>query len=224
MKGILFKPWKVKAIVESSLDREWQTRRLDHLKEINQEPDKWLRATPAPKSVSLNTRYKGLWQFADKDINIKLVKPRHQVGEVVYIKEAWATYLPDQNVRPEVIYKSDGLAIGFEWRSPLFMLEWAARTFIKITGVRPERLQEITEEDVIKEGIRKTIIMGKPRYEVLDPKDKLLKYAPNKEFQCWRLFNEPSQAYSFLWDSINPKYPWASNPWLWVYEFRRVKK
>ncbi len=132
---------------------------------------------------------------------------RYAVGEVVYIKEAWATENKYNHLKPSelpnnatIFYldniKYDPFYIGIK-RSPLFLQERFACDFIRITDVRPERLQDITEEDAVAEGIL-------PENHPLD--------AP------------PAMRYASLWDSINPKYPWASNPWVWRYEFKGVEK
>ena len=222
MKGILFKPWKIKAIAESG-DREWQTRRLDGLKEINKTPDKWIlydfHSAHGVVTHTNKPNSKGqfvFWQapiFDSPDGSYKYIKPRYQVGEVVYIKDAYCHKVDPITAEvsfdefwyrldnPDVI-KVDGdggpelTKAGYEaspWLSPLFMPASAARLFIKITDVRAERLQEITEEDCIAEGMKQQEL----------PFD----IAP-----VWQ--------YQELWDSINPKYPWEMNPWVWVYQFK----
>lgn len=217
MKGILFKPWKHKAIRENP-DREWQTRRLAGLKEINKEPNNWM-------CVGTDGLYWGFEMFApDPEEYHRNIKPCYQVGETVYIREAWATENQYNDLKPreiphtaKIFYLLDGNYDPFKMgriRSPLFMMGWMARDFIKITDVRPERLQEITEEDAIKEGI------------IFD------KYSPH--IYPWALDGiEVNQLYKGkgyyiefhkLWDSINPKYPWASNPFIWRYEFKKEVK
>ena len=233
MKGILFKPWKIKAIAED--DREWMTRRLGGLKEINKTPDKWIW-NQWQESQAWCSRFDTFW-FDDSKGRIDAprigVKPRYQVGEVVYIKEAYGDLgwfdkgiithkLTDKKgIEHDIIYPSDnpdfewrGDSGGVEyrkdgsersyWKSPMMMPEWAARYFIKITDIRAERLQEITEEDARAEGV------------------KLLGYTT----QFGRLLGKNTYRWSFeqLWDSINPKYPWESNPWVFVYSFKKAEK
>ena len=73
---------------------------------------------------------------------------------------------------------------------------------IEITGIRVERLQEITEEDAKAEGITNpTINYGgeeKPTFHTV--------------------------GFHKLWDSINAKrgYGWSVNPWVWVIEFKKL--
>jgi hypothetical protein len=91
----------------------------------------------------------------------------------------------------------DGESIDWPFKkSPLpsiFMPRWASRITLGITGIRVERLQEISQRDCLEEGLD---LLG------------------------WKL---PTRKYQELWDSINgKKYPWSSNPWVWVLEFRRM--
>ncbi len=96
-------------------------------------------------------------------------------GEIVYVKAAWAVHFMYDDLPPREIPKQgwkQGDSIWYKlygnkaftgqcepgqrgkWRSPLFMPAWAALDFLQIMSVRPERLQEITEEDAITEGIK----------------------------------------------------------------------
>jgi hypothetical protein len=85
------------------------------------------------------------------------------------------------------------------------MPRWASRITLEIVSVRVERLQEITEEDAAKEGIPTCI---------------------REDMECL-LCNKPKpclsrEGFVGLWDSPNGKtHPWASNPFVWVIEFRR---
>ena len=102
---------------------------------------------------------------------------------------------------------------GFKWRPSIFMPRWASRILLEITNVRVERLQDITEADVYAEGI--------------DPDN--WDYLGRSKSEAWR--QEALEhikngniigAFKCLWNSINEKrgYPWSSNPWVWVIEFK----
>jgi len=156
MKGILFKDWKIKAIAED--DREWQTRRLGGLKEINKEPDEWVYLKGSSP--------KGKFHFYNETRNCRMtIKPRYQIGEVVYIKEAWCPLIaPVYNLLDPTIptvYKQEMDAGGatlpkeFKWHSPMRMPEWAARLFGKITAIKIGRLKEITWEEAEQEGFKR---------------------------------------------------------------------
>ena len=85
-----------------------------------------------------------------------------------------------------------------------------ARIFLKVTNVRVERLQDISEEDAIAEGI---IRVG----------DGWKDYSYKKENDAYR-YRTPKQSYETLWNSINGKDAWEQNPYVFVYEFERVAK
>jgi len=172
MKGILFKPEMIQQIVNGSKS---VTRRV---------------IKPQP-IVAEN--YKGI---TIEDLEFDGFKPHYHVGEVVYVKEAWC----ESYYGEPICYKLDGGESpgpkGF-WRSPLFMPARAARYFIQITDAKPQRLQEITEEDAEKEGL-----------------------ISQRIYDCGTC----RLKFKLLWDSINPRYPWESNPWVFVYSFKLVEK
>lgn len=87
----------------------------------------------------------------------------------------------------------------------MFMPEWAARTFIKITGAECERLQDISDEDCFREGI----------YD--DGAGYV--YEPNGI-----AYSTPREAYAAEIDMINGKGTWDSNPYVWSYYYKHVNK
>ena len=205
MKGILFKPDMIQAIIEG---RETQTRRLSGLKEINEEPNDW--------ELVIGSNMDSLvWLFRNSLSEILDVKPRYQVGETVYIKEAWATEKQYDHLKPseipdiaKIFYASDGvgewpieLSIG-RLRSALHLPEEFARYFILIKDVRAERLQDIiaSDSDMRAEGI------------------PLLIFDNNRT--DW---GEMAYQFENIWNCVNKDYPWASNPWCFVYTFQEEK-
>ena len=88
------------------------------------------------------------------------------------------------------------------WKPAIFMPRWACRLELDVTGVRVERLQDITWQDTFAEGFE-------PRPVSVDP------HVHRDAARDW---------YMDLWDSLNAKrgYGWAVNPWVWVVSFRRA--
>ena len=88
--------------------------------------------------------------------------------------------------------------VPWKWTPSIFMPRWASRITLEITGVRVERVQDISEEDARAEGI------------------------PDEYRAGHRIYYRPR--FKTLWDSINAKrgFGWDSNPWVWVVEFKRV--
>ncbi len=148
------------------------------------------------------------------------LKAPYQPGDILWVREETWTYLADGPlpVIPMVGYKADmstkviksipdGKTVYnaekpevWKWRPSIFMPREAARIFLKVTDVRVERVREITEEDVLAEGCG---------------------LAPWHTGYDW----PKTAGFAQLWDSLNAKrgYSWASNPWVWVYEFERVE-
>lgn len=97
----------------------------------------------------------------------------------------------------------------YKWTSPLFMPREASRITLEITDIRVERLQEITVGDIDQEGMIPRLVTG---FDVsIDGELSSTGVAAMK------------LQFSTLWDKINgKKHPWASNPFVWVVEFRRA--
>lgn len=80
----------------------------------------------------------------------------------------------------------------------MFMFRWASRIQLEITGVRVERLQDISEANAQAEGCGITVDYTKGRTYITDYKE--------------------------LWESINGAGSWDANPWVWVIEFKVIKR
>ena len=236
-QGIMFKPDMHKAIREG---RKTVTRRLDHLKEINEHPDEWIY-----KGIIKGGHY---FEIPETTTCHLLIKPRYHVGEVVYVKEAWATEKVFDNTPPCDI--SHDAYISFKmtpeynkhinsllgrWRSPLFMPAWAARYFIQILSNDPERLQEITEEDAVKEGLKADAIEiwwqgyrdweGELLHQQAtgeNPPDWMIE--PHKMKDMPHMRRSARDKFINLWDSINKNQMWDTNSWVWRYSFIKVDK
>ena len=158
------------------------------------------------------------------------VKPRHQVGDRLYVKEALERHEVDHcyegNDSDYTMYKCDKHVIDRPWESDdgktwknkvipaRYMPRSAARTFIEITDVRCERIQDISAEDVVAEGCG-CKDCGQP----LVPDDGA--WACHK---CEWMFTSDLVVLSFsdLWDDTNGKGAWERNDWTFAYTFKKV--
>lgn len=139
------------------------------------------------------------------------IKAPYMPGDILYVRETWGISNPlgdfaRNNRTAEYVYKagySKGERIPMAreqeknlgvWKPSIHMPKDAARIFLKVTGVRVERLQDITEQGIKAEGIT----------EEWPP------HAMDK-------FQE-------LWDSTTKEYKWRLNLWVWVIEFERCDK
>ena len=145
--------------------------------------------------------------------------PRYKVGEIVAVAQSYEQigenpqhyiYRPDIDGY-QIISKHKG------WRNKMYVRAELMPHQIRITSVRCERLQDITDEDYMKEGIVKVLdAFGNPSgyYTALEgtTKPALRMYA-----------NTPREAFASLIDKISGRGTWESNPWVVVYEFELVK-
>ena len=108
-----------------------------------------------------------------------------------------------------------------KWRSPIHMFRWASRIDLEVVRVRVERVQDISADDARAEGLSvlsrdggKTWKFGIPDKDGLPGNDDI--GWPWREWE-----QDPRMAFKTLWDKINgKKYPWESNPLVWVLEFK----
>ncbi|MFA5849962.1 MAG: hypothetical protein WC833_08765 [Bacteroidales bacterium] len=158
-----------------------------------------------------------------------MIKPKYKHGEVVYLKEPYVIAKSGRVFRKYdnsdcsyLRFLGENPEVKGAWNNKLFMPESAARYFIKITGVRAERLQDISEADCLKEGIIAD--------HWLRPDGRVQKrFIAFQAEKSWRISSDiieecPIKAYAKLIDRIDGKGIWESNPFVWVYDFELVDK
>lgn len=147
--------------------------------------------------------------------------PKYKVGEIVYLKEPYVKVSSGRIFRK--YDKSDCSYLRFlgenpdakgAWNNKFFMPESAARYFIEITAVRAKRLQDISDEDCIKECIEYAPMC------ILSWKDELTPAWANGINR----YSTPQKAYAALINKINGKGTWEKNPFVWVYDFKLIQK
>lgn len=136
--------------------------------------------------------------------------PYGQPGDRLWVREAWQAI--DGNERALRIMTEPHPSRGWieyaatvpeghepppRWRPSIHMPRWASRITLEVTGVRVERLQDISEADATAEGVSAI-------------PDEMRRATPRCDFQA-------------LWQSINGPDSWAANPWVWIVEFRRIE-
>lgn len=106
-----------------------------------------------PQPVASLNKYPNNIKCYDSKFNE--FKPRYRLGDTLYVRETWRESYEHPATQFE--YKADppretDYITPFEWRPSIHMPKEAARIFLRVTDVRVERLQEITEEDAVREG------------------------------------------------------------------------
>lgn len=206
-KPILFNTEMVQAILAG---RKTQTRRIQGLSKYNRSPNLY--------GIG-NVRINGYFNFYRiEDEKGYWETPKFETGDILWVRETFIeSKTPDipNNRGWSFSYKADGGYGIIKWKPSLFMPKEAARIFLKLTNVRCERLQDISDNDAIGEGIDffNHGYGGSP----VGIWYKNYKFGTNN---C-----SPNYSFQTLWDSINAKkQPWESNPWVWVYDFERIEK
>lgn len=133
-----------------------------------------------------------------------------QPGDRLWGRETWDYHvhaLDELNEKDgPFVYRADPFShqdrISSRWRSPIHMPRWASRITLDVVAVRVERLQEISEEGAMAEGV-----------ELGGPIGHLPTY----------LSGPYAYSYAQRWESIHGPGSWDANPWLWVIEFKRIE-
>lgn len=205
-RPILFSAPMVNAILEG---RKTQTRRV-----IKPQPE--TRSARYGDVEESNVHPGEFFQWQDGgDRRLSFTCPFGVLGDRLWVREKHLAFIQkvyhiggtDSNQR--VIYAADGgsLLNGAKWKPSIFMPRWASRITLELTGVRVERLQDISEADAAAEGC--SAHYGSGPYL--------------SAFGGRRIINN----YAALWDSIKGKNSgaaWADNPWVWVLEFGLIPR
>jgi len=232
-KPILFSSPMVRAILDG---RKSMTRRV--VKDIpdcfeNLVVESFMHEQPFPGSYCYDSEY-------PEDGVIKL-KDVYQPGDKLWVRETWAKILNDEGCIMDeepcpgicegchIEYKADtgnkhpgewpeGEEDAPHWRPSIFMPGWASRITLEVVNVRVERLQEITEEDVVREGVRDEL-KNDTFYPAVYNFRTLWDSINGKKRYGYKIDPDTGKRYRYE----KPCYPWDSNPFVWVVEFKRVR-
>jgi hypothetical protein len=210
--------------------KKTQTRRLRGLNEINYHPDYY--SNPNNLKRTHNRIFDGDREKSPNPISTEygLVGPfgniiyhncpYGQEGDILYVRESFKYCQPygceslhynyKGSYGPTINVPADAIPIMPEydkWKPSIHMPRTAARVWLKITNIRLERLQDISEKDAQAEGVefngegyKVYVDVGLEEYEL--------------ETAYW--------SFNSLWCSINGGESWEHNPWVWVVEFENI--
>lgn len=148
---------------------------------------------------------------------------RYKVGEVVAVAQAYKHCINDILIK--FGYKTDIAAMVYSklagWTNKMFVRAYLMQHRIRITDVRVERLQDISDEDCINEGIENLPYSGLGRLKPYAFYDTSICTPGGKG---WYVdFDTPRKAFAALIDKVSGKGTWERNPWVFVYEFELLK-
>ncbi len=135
------------------------------------------------------------------------ILPKYKVGEIVAVAQSYNSFYNDE-CNPNLFPNGAG------WTNKMYVKPELMPHQIRITNVRAEQLQDISDEDCLKEGI----IKGKVGSEDTHFMDAY--YIPTLKTDP---FCTPQGAYSYLINKISGKGTWENNPYVFVYDFELVK-
>lgn len=222
-RGIIFSGPMVRALLDG---RKTQTRRVVKVESNPRINHAW---NPGLRTGEYTFANSPVWHFGNRRncsdgtpsshcAMIQLVKcPYGTVGARLWVKETWLPLWDSgagfftclcptghENKPDKIRYRVDGEKpknFAAKWRSPRFMPRWASRITLEITDVRVERVQEISNADVMAEGVIQDRGDGETWYN-----------------------GKHQHIYAAAWDKINGPDSWAANPWVWVVQFRRLEE
>lgn len=185
-RPILFSGPMVRAILDG---RKTQTRRVV-------KPQPCQQMVPVDFTLDQSSRR---WSDRQSLWNCPYGRP----GDRLWVREAWAADRCYDHLKPceipegSTIHRGEEIVSGWHKKRPsIHMPRWASRIDLEVTGVRVERLQDISERDAKSEGV--------------------WPLPPNPPIRGHQ------RAFKALWGHINGSDSWAKNPWVWVVEFRRI--
>ena len=179
--------------------------------------------------VTLNTGYKvmpeeifckeGIWYYKFKNGHIdKMIKshlPKYKIGEVVAVAQSYEAVYEEQ--KGDTLEMLD-LVYNPGWSNKMFVRSNLMSHKIRITNVRIERLQDISDEDCLREGIIDVGTGGSLRYSFIEN----VKQTTGDTIAFSNNFATAKEAFANLIDKVSGKGTWESDSFVWVYNFELV--
>lgn len=156
----------------------------------------------------------GLAEFTKRAYRKGFPCPFGEPGDRLWVRETWWDF-GDGHVFYRANHASDpkdDMAHGVMWRPSINMPRWASRLTLEITDVRVQRLQEITAQEALADGLALVEIVNLAMYGALNSK--------------WAAIDPPARsAFAQKWDAVYaPRgHGWDANPWVWAITFKRME-
>lgn len=225
-RPILFSGEMVRAILDG---RKTETRRVV----------KGVDHSPGAGDVEQNDEFDDEWyQWIEGDPSLSFHCPYGQRGDRLWVRETWAVSSIYDDTKPRdvprcgVRYPATFATKGLKNRPSIFMPRWASRITLEVTGVRVERLQVISNKDVLAEGWL-SLAPGESVGDITNETSSPVFGLPSWTSDSFHHGMNPSawncsaqQSFRYGWDQINAErgHSWKSNPWVWVVEFKQIGK
>lgn len=161
--------------------------------------------------------HSGYYQLIDGDTG-KVIRPRYKVGEIVAVAQSYYK----AGIDPGMILGDGSNGFIFNekgWKNKMYVRPDLMPHQIKITGVCAEKLQDISDEDCLAEGVQ----LNKRQYDYDGTKRYVVEGIKHwRSIGCTE-FDTPREAFAALIDRTSGKGTWQSNPFVFVYEYTLIK-
>ncbi|WP_234734520.1 hypothetical protein [Tellurirhabdus bombi] len=179
----------------------------------------------------------GLWHYPEASPEISIKCPYGQIGDTHWVRETWCELVPEHVGKSKYVYRADlsftdgdgercrqdYIKAGFpyHWKPSIFMPKEACRIWLRIKDIRIERLQDISEEDALSEGVERcTVYLIDTKQDALRFRDYTSRYDLDHPKHRW--LHTAKDSFRSLWQKINGWESWRENPWVWRIEFERI--
>ena len=165
--------------------------------------------------------FTALYDEDERDIENSEIKFKYEIGEIIAIKQSYKTIWEclDDGSYKDAFKSMYGNLKG--WVNKMFVKNEIMPHQIQITDINLERLQDISNEDCLKEGIIKNSI-GCYVKGIRSTKENE-SYTIREDGVAYRLYPNFRQAFESLIDKVSGKGTWDKNPWMVVYYFKLIK-
>lgn len=217
-RPILFKAEMVRAVL---CGRKTVTRRI-----LKPQPPAWVTEM-GYTCFTPDRHISGRGIMEDGNIGEKFFRLKHGVaGDNLWVRETFSL-IPEMKpsgyftsphwINRKAFYAADNdrPTWGDKWKPSIFMKREMSRISLAISRVTVERLQEITPEDAMAEGVDRTEF-----WKPSELKDKPFEDKWWDDYRFWT--NYPQMVFKTLWESINGSGSWDLNPWVEVIRFEKI--
>ena len=151
----------------------------------------------------------GLYGLIEDD-DWESIEPKYNLGEIVAVAQSYRDIGAECFETDASILRASELHRMAGWANKMFVKSELMPHQIRITRIKCERLQDISDADCLKEGIRYFPEINKFYFEDIRREEGFY-------------FDNPREAFAALIDKVSGRGTWASNPWVVVYEFDLLK-
>lgn len=151
----------------------------------------------------------GLYGLIDDD-DWESIEPKYYLGEIMAVAQSYRDIGAECFETDASILRAPELHRMAGWANKMFVKSELMPRRIRITGIKGEQLQDISNADCLKEGIRYFPEINKFYFEDIRREEGFY-------------FDNPREAFAALIDKVSGKGTWASNPCVMAYEFELVK-